>query len=190
MQGDCTMKYMIILVSLLYSLNTGASASDLGPEIGTQIPHMLAATDHTGKKRAFSDLTGKNGLVISFVRSAKWCPYCMMQLTDLQEKALSALASRGYSLTAISYDAVDKLANFAHKRHIEYPLLSDQGSAIIKAFGILNKKYKPGSSAYGIPHPLIVITDATGTITAKLYEEGYKKRPQVAAILAAIDGLK
>ena len=191
------MKYLYISVSVIlailafvfYNLNKRDFTGELGPQIGTQIPHTLNAPDHTGKARSFDNLTGENGLVISFVRSADWCPFCKWQLRNLQEHGLNAFASKGYGLVSISYDTVEKLDHFAHNKGITYPLLSDEASKIIKAFGILNEKHKPGASAYGIPHPIIIITDAKGTITAKLYENTFMKRPQVEAILSTIDEL-
>lgn len=185
------MRYIILFFSILLSYATATSATNnennLGPAIGTKIPHALTAQDQEDKARTFENLTGKNGLVVAFVRSADWCPYCKKQLIDLQKGAYAQLLEKEYNLIGISYDSVEKIANFAHRKDIKYTLLSDQDSEIIKAFGILNEKYAPGDSGYGIPHPIVVITDNTGTITAKLYEEGYKKRPQVEAILSAVN---
>jgi len=184
------MRHIVLFFGILLSYATATNATNnennLGPAIGTKIPHSLTAQDQNNKARSFQNLTGKNGLVIAFVRSADWCPYCKKQLIDLQKDAYAPLLEKGYNLIGISYDSVEKIANFTHRKDIEYTLLSDQGSEMIKAFGILNEKYEPGDSGYGIPHPIVVITDNSGTITAKLYEEGYKKRPQVEAILSSV----
>ena len=47
------------------------------------------------------------------------------------------LRAQGLGVAAISYDPVPTLAEFASRRSITFPLLSDAGSATIKAFGIL-----------------------------------------------------
>lgn len=184
-------KIIVALFGLVGWLTFSAQAEmkDLGPAVGSKIPHNLSAYDHTGAVRNFENLVGKKGTVLAFVRSADWCPYCKKQLIDLQENAAAAVAERGYELVGISYDSVEKLAHFAERRDINYPLLSDAGSEIIMAFGILNEKYKPGDRVYGIPHPIIVITDEKGEVQAKFFEESYKDRPQVEVIISALDAI-
>ena len=56
---------------------------------------------------------------------------------DLQSR-LGELRAKGMGVTAISYDPVPTLAEFATRKQITLPLLSDAGSATIKAFDILN----------------------------------------------------
>lgn len=53
---------------------TGASASGAstaGPEVGSRIP-TFEAVDQAGQTRTFADLTGENGLLLLFFRSADW----------------------------------------------------------------------------------------------------------------------
>ena len=46
------------------------------------------------------------------------------------------------------------LKNFAERKGLDYPLLSDPGSQIIRAFGILNDNVpKDQPMYYGIPFP-------------------------------------
>ena len=59
---------------------------------------------------------------------------------------------QGLGLAAISYDSVAALKNFADRKHITYPLLSDSDSKIIRAFGILNETVPADSMA--LRHPL------------------------------------
>lgn len=184
------MKNLFAFIILLIGLAPITTARDLGPDVGTTIPHMLNVKDQFGENRSFKSLAGEKGLVIAFVRSADWCPYCKKQLIDLEKEARTAIQAKGYELVSVSYDPVKKLSDFADLKGIKYPMLSDEGSAIIKAFDILNEKYEPGDWAYGIPHPVVFITNTEGVITSKLYEDGYKKRPQTEAILAALDGTK
>ena len=164
-----------------------ALAYDVGPPVGARVP-AFSAKDADGAPRTLQSLMGPSGLVLVFHRSARWCPYCQAQLISLRE-AEAPLARRGYKLAAISYDAPDVLRTFAGRRQIGYALLSDEGSRTIDAFGLRDPQYKPGSMAYGVPQPAIFIISPQGVIRANLAEEGYKKRPQVEAVLAAVDGL-
>ena len=45
--------------------------STAGPEAGSAIP-AFEAVDQAGETRAFKDLTGENGLLLLFFRSADW----------------------------------------------------------------------------------------------------------------------
>jgi peroxiredoxin len=164
-----------------------AADFDIGPAVGAQAP-ALQVTDAAGKPQSIAALSGTKGVVLMFFRSAKWCPYCQAQLIAMKA-APEALAARGYTLAAISYDDPAVLADFAARRHINYALLSDKGSTTIDAWALRDPQYKPESMAFGVPTPGIFVTAADGTIRAKLAEAGYKTRPAMEAVLAAIDAL-
>ena len=56
---------------------------------------------------------------------------------------LPEIRKSGLSLAAISYDQVSTLSDFAKRRGITFPLLSDPGSDTIKRYGILNTTIDP-----------------------------------------------
>ena len=124
-----------------------------------------------------------------FFRSAKWCPFCQAQLVSLKDVA-APLAARGYGLAAISYDPPTVLHDYAEKRDVRYTLLSDEGSKTIDAWNLRDPQYPTGHFAYGVPRPSIFVISSKGVIKAKLALEGYKVRPDNAAILAAVDGVE
>ena len=174
-------------LSLLAPWAANAAAWDVGPAVGATVP-ALHATDLKGAPVNVKDLSGKNGLVLVFFRSAKWCPYCQKQLMDMKD-APAALAQRGYKLAAVSYDPTDVLTGFTEKRGITYPLLSDVGSVTIDAWKLRDIRYKPDSFAWGVPYASIYVVSPKGVVKAKLAEEDYKVRPELSVLLAAIDGL-
>ena len=49
----------------------GAQTPTAGPELGAVVPEF-EAEDQSGQSRAFKDLTGENGLLLLFFRSADW----------------------------------------------------------------------------------------------------------------------
>lgn len=160
----------------------------IGPAIGAPAPFGdLTQTD--GVPADLAALSGAQGTVAVFFRSADWCPYCKKQLREL-EAAKAPLADRGWSLIAISYDTPETLARFASKNDVTYPLLSDPGSDTIKAFNLLNADMKPSARTYGVPHPAVVFVGADGTVKAMLREEGYKDRPANEAVIEAAEALK
>ena len=161
---------------------------DIGPVVGAHVP-AFAAIDASGAHRSLASLYGRKGLVLVFFRSARWCPYCQRQLMDLRA-VQDALAQRGYTLAAISYDKPDALTTFAQKWNIRYTLLSDDGSAMIDAFHLRDPQYKPDSFAFGVPKPSIFVIDRRGIVRAKIAREGYQIRPSNAEILVAADSVR
>ncbi len=86
-------------------------------------------------------------------------------------------------MAAISYDSRAVLRNFAERRHITYPLLSDVDSRIIRGWGLLNETVEANSPVYGIPYPGTYVISASGKIVAKYFEDDYKERMPVFEIL-------
>lgn len=102
---------------------------------------------------------------------------------------LKKFEEAGAQVVAISYDSVEVLSKFGAERKVTFPLLSDSGSAVIKAFGILNKEVK-GDKFEGIPYPGIFILDKDGVIRAKLFKDGFVQRPSNEELLKAIKEVK
>lgn len=99
-------------------------------------------------------------------------------------KHADRLRARGYGVCSISYDPVDVLREFADRRGITYPMLSDPESAIIRAFGLFNEQIEPGTRDYGVPHPAVFFVDRAGTVIRKYMEEQYHHRRALATVLA------
>lgn len=100
-----------------------------------------------------------------------------MELQGVYEEMLSA----GYALYAVSYDSVDVLAGFAGKYGIEYPLLSDEGSVVIRSLGILNDGAPEHRT--GIPHPGVFVLHESGRVRDRRFYASYRERDTGAGIL-------
>jgi AhpC/TSA family/Disulphide bond corrector protein DsbC len=101
---------------------------------------------------------------------------------ELQQH-LEQIRAQGLGVAAISYDPVATLKNFAGRRGITYPLLSDPGSSIIRAFGILNDEVPADTRFAGIPYPGTYIVDREGRVLSKYFEEDYTERYMTSEIL-------
>ena len=107
----------------------------------------------------------------------------MTQLGELQD-ALPAFRAAGIKLYAVSYDEPDALAAFAKAHGIEYPLLSDADSALIKRFGILNTLIAPDEVPfYGIPFPGTYVVDASGAVVEKFFPRHLANRESAETVL-------
>jgi len=99
------------------------------------------------------------------------------------EQNLDRIKKQGLGLAAISYDSVEILKNFADRKHITFPLLSDPDSKIIRAFGILNETVKPGTAQFGIPNPGTYVVNTKGTVVAKYFVDTIRERVSASDIL-------
>ena len=105
------------------------------------------------------------------------------------QQALPDLESAGVAVFGLSYDAPAVLAEFADKRGITFPLLSDEGSHAIRALGLLNQHVAEQHAFYGVavrdehhgvPYPGTFVLDEHGVVTARYFEQSYRMRPTAA----------
>ncbi|WP_026301532.1 peroxiredoxin family protein [Colwellia piezophila] len=170
-------KIRIVLLSLLLLLTNKAFANtsiNVGPTLGKQAP-AITAINTLQQLVNIKQLSGEQGLIILFFRSADWCPFCKRHLIELNNQAEDFI-QLGYGLSAISYDNTDILKKFSKQQNISFPLLSDQNVQTMSAYNILNKEYSLGDDNYGIPYPGVVVIDNQGNVIHKHFFKGYKKR--------------
>jgi len=120
---------------------------------------------------------------------------------------VAELQTRGLGLAVISYDSREILADFAKRQRITYPLLSDQGSATIRRYGILNTvieealgpngkdpavladlaRYVTVTQAAerfrGMAFPGTFMLDRQGRVTSRFFEDYYWERNTVSNIM-------
>ncbi len=182
----CMVGLLVWVFVAIAAAAPGASADELGPPVGTKAPAIGTRLDQDGKPRTFADLAGRNGLVLMFNRSAGWCPYCQAQMIQVNG-GLAEIEKRGFRVAALSYDLPEVLKGFAAKRRIGFTLLSDPKSEVIDAYGLRDPQYPPGHRAHGVPRPITLVLDRNATILAKLYEENFRVRPPIEAIIGKLD---
>jgi hypothetical protein len=95
----------------------------------------------------------------------------------------------GLKVAGLSYDTPAILHNFAERKGIHFPLLSDPDSKIIRQLGILNEEVPKDSPVFGIPYPGTYILDAHGVVVAKYFEDDFRQRYTAADILVQRYGI-
>ncbi len=126
---------------------------------------------------------------------------------ELQSKA-EEIKARGLGLAAISYDSPEIIVAFSKLRGIQFPLLSDQGSATIKRFGLLNpvpemstdparkddpevkadtakfvSVVNPRTTMIGMAFPGTFLLDRRGRVTARFFEDFYIERNTASSLM-------
>jgi len=105
------------------------------------------------------------------------------------ESQIEGFRKLGLNVAALSYDPPALLKDFATRRHLTYPLLSDTDSRYIKTLGLLNDvDYPAGHFAHGVPFPGVFVVDEKGIVRQRFFEAVYEERRTGASILASISG--
>jgi len=157
--------------------------------------------DHDGKLVASSDLLARGGLVLCFIRG-RWCPFCVGQVEALNS-VLPQIEQAGATLVAISPQTV-KQSFFMHDQHkLRFPLLSDAGNKVARAFGLtyrvpaaqesvyrrafVNLPLANGDESWELPIPATYILDRDGTVLYASANEDYTERVEPAVIAAILE---
>ena len=99
------------------------------------------------------------------------------------QRNLKTFNSNGIDVFAISYDSQETLREFAKKHDIVYPLLSDEGSGVIRDFGILNTLIPKDHERFGIPFPGTYMIGSDGLVFEKSFIAAHLTRESVSGML-------
>jgi hypothetical protein len=96
----------------------------------------------------------------------------------------------------VSYDPPSALARAATELHLTFPLLSDEGSALIEHLGLLNRDIEAQHAAddvahdpryTGAAHPGLFVLDRDGFVVDRHFEVDYRIRPSGEVTLRMLD---
>lgn len=132
-------------------------AGELAPE--------FSLSDQHGTTVSLQSLAASR--VILFAYPAAMTPACTMQACDFRD-SIAPLQEAGYQVLGISPDSVEKLARFAERDSLSYPLLSDPDRATLTAYGAFGEKKNYGRTVQGVIRSTFVI-DTEGKIEHALY---------------------
>ena len=121
--------------------------------------------DADGKDISLSSLRGQR--VIIYFYPAAMTPGCTKQACDFRDSKRD-LSDAGYTVLGISPDTPAKLAKFRERDGLTFPLLSDPGLTVLKAYGAYGEKMLYGKRSVGVIRSTFVI-DADGKIERAYY---------------------
>ena len=176
------------------------SAEEICPIlIGANVPELTLQTVN-GKLFNLNEAIRNKPTVLIFYRGG-WCPYCNMQLGQLQDIEAEIIKS-GYQIIAISPDRPGKLSESIDKYKMNYLLLSDSNMAAAKAFQIAFKldeatikKYgeygidlvdASGEKHYSLPVPAVFVIGTDGIIKFEYVNPNYKVRLEANILLSVV----
>lgn len=125
----------------------------------------FALPDAEGNAVSLASLRGKR--VIIYFYPVAMTPGCTKQACDFRD-SLSSLASAGFAVIGISPDSPAKLAKFAERDGLTFPLLSDPDHKVLDAYGAYGEKMLYGKKSVGVIRSTFVV-DQDGKIEKAQY---------------------
>ena len=132
--------------------------------------------DAQGRQVSLSDFAGRR--LIIYVYPAAMTPGCTTQACDFRDNE-AVLAQQGYAVVGVSPDSPEKLARFAEKESLPFPLLSDEGKEMLTAYGAYGEKQNYGKTVVGVIRSTFVL-DEQGVVEVARYN--VKATGHVAAL--------
>ncbi|POH59815.1 thioredoxin-dependent thiol peroxidase [Arthrobacter glacialis] len=118
-----------------------------------------------GGTTSLSDFSGRQ--VILYFYPAAMTPGCAKQACDFRDN-LASLQAAGYVVVGVSPDPVEKLARFAEKEGLTFPLVSDLDHSVAEAYAAWGEKKNYGKTYQGLIRSTIVI-DGEGKVALAQY---------------------
>ena len=136
----------------------------------------FALPDADGREVSLSSLRGQR--VIIYFSPAAMTPGSTKQACDFRDSR-GELSEAGFAVLGISPDAPAKLAKFAARDGLTFPLLSDPDREVLKAYGAFGEKMLYGKKSVGVIRSTFVV-GADGRIERAYY--GVKATGHVARL--------
>ncbi len=173
-----------------YGLTVGEKAPAIHQKDINGHPFDLAATEASGP------------VVLVFYRGG-WCPFCNLQLHNLQTTVVPFATKDHARIVAISVDLPTEEAKTQNKHDLTMTLLSDPKAVLLGAYNVQNpisladyEKYKTvyhvdlekysGETNHLIAIPAVFVMDSQNTIVYAHADPDYKVRAPESDIKAAI----
>ena len=170
--------------------------------VGAVAPDFVLP-DATGGKVALSSLLAKGPVVLAFYRGG-WCPYCSLELRTLQAR-LADITAAGAALVAVSPQTPDNSMSTAEKLELAFPVLSDVGNVVARAYGLvftlpedlrqiyagfgLDIPAANGDSTFELPVPATYVIGTDGKVAWRFADADYTKRAEPDDVIAALRSL-
>lgn len=129
----------------------------------------FSLTDSQGQTVSLSDFAGRR--VVVYFYPAAMTPGCTTQAIDFTAAA-EEFEQAGVAVVGISPDSPAKLAKFAAKESITFPLLADPDKTVLQAYSAFGTKKLYGKEVEGVIRSTFVVDvddQGAGTITLAQY---------------------
>ncbi|MGH7222385.1 MAG: peroxiredoxin-like family protein [Gemmataceae bacterium] len=151
------------------------------------------------------DLLRQGPVVLTFYRG-QWCPYCSLELRAYQ-KLLPQIQALGAKLIAVSPQTPDNSLSTAEKYQLAYPVLSDVGLHVARAYGLAFDlplelvelyqrqwsndlvKWNGAGGGWSLPIPATYVIGQDARVALAHVDPDYRDRLEPEAVLARLHTL-
>lgn len=173
------------------AVNTGDNAPDF------TLPNAA------GDNISLTDLL-KTGPVVLIWYRGEWCPYCNIQLEDIQAH-MPQFNDAGAHVVAISPEKPDRGWDLKSRQNLEFHVLSDDQSKIAEKYGVIYKLppivAKTLQEKFDIhdannderdllPLAASYVINQNGVITYAYLDKDYRKRAETSTLVEEVKKLK
>lgn len=159
--------------------------------------------DATGKNVSLATLLQKGPVVLIWYRG-EWCPYCNLQLHDIQ-KHLKDFKAENAEVVAISPEKPDNGWRLQDRENIEFHVLSDVNSKTAEAYGVvytlppdvaerIQQKFdiheRNADNSNRLPLAATYVIGQDGIITYAYLDSDYRKRAETTDIITHLKSLQ
>lgn len=141
-------------------------------------------------------------VVLTFYRG-QWCPYCNLELRAYQN-LLPQLQALGASLLAVSPQTPDNSLSTMEKNDLNYPVLSDVGLHVARAYGLAFDlppelvelyqrqwnndlvKWNGAGGGWSLPIPATYVIDQDARIALAYVDPDFRDRLEPETVLARL----
>ena len=168
--------------------------------VGDRAP-AIVLRDQNGAVVDVATMLARGPVVVTFYRGG-WCPYCNLELKAYQDQ-LPRIRAAGAELVAISPEKPDDTLGTAQKNALTYPVLSDVGQMVGRAFGVvyaftgelrwayggfgLDIPAKNGSDEWALPMSATYVIGRDGVILFADPGADYRRRTDPLDVLAVLE---
>lgn len=168
-----------LIAALTLVLATPAARAT--PAVGEAAP-AFKLQDQTGEWRSLADYRGK--WVVLYFYPKDGTPGCTTQACEIRDD-IFAFRKANAAVLGVSVDSVDSKKGFAQENNLPFPVLSDAGKDVTRAYGALTSY--PQYKLFDIARRDTYIIDPQGRVARRFENvkaEGHSK--MVLAELAAL----
>ena len=156
--------------------------------------------DHNNKVVRSADLLAQGRVVICFFRG-RWCPFCVGQM-EAMNRIAPQIQAAGATLVGVSPQTVQQCYFMADQHKLRFPLLSDAGNQVARAFGLayrvpddqqaiyrrafVNLPFANGDDSWELPVPATYVLEQDGRMVWASVNADYCRRPEPEAVLTKL----
>ena len=176
--------------------------ADSALTVGDAAP-TFSLPNASGETVALADVLASGPVILTFYRGG-WCPYCNLELRAYQT-LLPEIEAAGATLVAVSPQTPDASLTTQEKKDLTFTVLSDEGNAVARQFGLvhtlpadlvaaydqfgLDVAGSNGDASGDLPLPATYVIDPDGTIRYAFVDADYTKRAEPSEVLASLQAV-